>query len=182
MRQNRGVLRTAVPGRRRSRDRGGPPEGPVTPVRHGRGRPGELLHVDVKRVARTPDGGGWRARGASELGPGRSSGGPRAACPRAVVDDCGRVAYTELLPDERGGAARAFMSRCPSLFAGLGVRAERVMTVSGSCCRSWDFNALLESEGVRHAHTRPHGPRQNGRVERMGRTLAQEWQHGGVSL
>ena len=148
--------------------------GPVTPVRHGRERPGELVHVDVKKVARIPEGGGWRARG---RGCGSAPGAGRS-CLHVAVDDFSRVAYAELLPDERKGTCAAFMGRCLTFFAGLGVAVERVMTDSGPGCRSGDFNALLSGRGVRHICTRPFSPWQNGKVERMNRTLAQEWQYG----
>lgn len=151
--------------------------GPVTPVRYERERPGELLHVDVKKVARIPDGGGWRALGRGN-DPSRGHSGLGSSCLHVAVDDFSRVAYAELLPDERGGTCSAFMGRCLSFFAGLGAAVERVMTDNGSCYRSRDFNALLESEGVRHTYTRPYSPWQNGKVERMNRTLAQEWQYG----
>ena len=147
--------------------------GPVTPVRYERGRPGELLYVDVKKVARIPDGGGHRA-----LGRGRSPrGGAGASCLHVAVDDFSRVAYAELLPDERKGTACAFMSRCLGFFCSLGVAVERVMTDNGPAYRSGEFDALLESEGVRHKYTRPYSPWQNGKVERMNRTLVQEWQY-----
>ena len=149
--------------------------GPVTPVRYERERPGELLHVDVKKVARIPDGGGWRARGASELDHGRGSGERRVACLHVAVDDFSRVAYAELLPDERRGTCSAFIARCLAFFAGLGVAVERVMTDNGPGCRSRELNALLAAEGVRHIYTRPYSPWQNGKVERMKRALAQEW-------
>ena len=150
--------------------------GPVTPVRYERDRPGELLHVDTKRVARIPEGGGWRARGRSALDHPDSGAG--YAFLHVAVDDRSRVAYAELLPDERGGTARAFMSRCMGFFGGLGVAVEGVMTDNGSCYRSRKFNGMLASEGVRHVYTRPYSPWQNGKVERMNRTLAQEWQYG----
>lgn len=150
--------------------------GPVTPVRHGREHPGELVHVDVKKVARIPDGGGWRARGASVLA--RPDSGAGYACPRVAVDDLSRMAYTGLLPDERKGTCSAFMARCLAFFAGLGAAVERVMTDNGPGYRSLELNALLAAEGVRHIYTRPYGPWQNGKVERMNRTLAQEWQYG----
>ena len=151
--------------------------GPVTRVRYERERPGELLHVDVKKVARVPEGGGWRAlgRGGDPYG-GHSGAG--SSCLHVAVDDFSRVAYAELLPDERKGTACGFMSRCLAFFAGHGVRVERVMTDNGGCYRSGDFNAALASEGVRHIYTRPYSPWQNGKVERMNRTLAQEWQYG----
>ena len=147
--------------------------GPVTRVRYERGRPGELVHVDVKKVARIPDGGGHRALG-------RGCGAPRGAgrsCLHVAVDDRSRVAYAELLPDERKGTCAAFMGRCLRFFDGLGVSVERVMTDNGPGYRSGEFNALLESEGVRHIYTRPFSPWQNGKVERMNRTIAQEWQY-----
>ena len=151
--------------------------GPATPVRYERERPGELLHVDVKKVARIPDGGGWRALGRGN-GPSRGRSGAGSSCLHVAVDDFSRVAYAELLPDERKGTCSAFMARCLAFFAGLGVRVERVMTDNGPGYRSGEFNALLASEGIRHVYTRPYSPWQNGKVERMNRTLAQEWQYG----
>ena len=148
--------------------------GPVTPVRYERERPGELVHVDVKRVARIPDGGGHRALGRG-CGSRRGAG---SSCLHVAVDDFSRVAYAELLPDERRATCSAFMSRCLAFFAGLGVAVERVMTDNGPGYRSGEFNALLGSEGVRHLYARPFSPWQNGKVERMNRTLAQEWQYG----
>ena len=151
--------------------------GPVTRVRYERESPGELVHVDVKKVARIPDGGGWRAlgRGGDPCG-GRSGAGSSRL--HVAVDDFSRVAYAELLPDEKKGTCAAFMGRCLRFFAGMGVRVERVMTDNGPGYRSGELDALLESEGVRHTYTRPYSPWQNGKVERMNRTLAQEWQYG----
>ena len=151
--------------------------GPVTPVRYERSRPGELVHVDVKKVARIPAGGGWRALGRGN-DPSRGHSGLGSSCLHVAVDDFSRVAYAELLPDERKGTCSAFMSRCLAFFAGLGVAVERVMTDNGPGYHSREFNALLASEGVRHLYTRPYSPWQNGKVERMNRTLAQEWQYG----
>mgnify|MGYP000154002897 FL=1 len=105
-------------------------------------------------------------------------GGGRAACLHVAVDDFSRVAYAELLPDERKGTCSAFVGRCLSFFDGLGAPVERVMTDNGPGYRSREFNATLAAEGVRHVYTRPYSPWQNGKVERMNRTLAQEWQYG----
>lgn len=149
--------------------------GPVTRVRCERERPGELLHVDVKKVARIPDGGGWRARGASELDHGRTSAG--TACLHAAVDDRSRAAYAELLPDERRETCVALMGRCLGFFEGMGVAVERVMTDNGPAYHSRPFNEFLSSGGVRHKYTRPYSPWQNGKVERMNQTLAREWQY-----
>ena len=150
--------------------------GPVTPVRYERERPGELVHVDVKKVARIPDGGGWRARGESVLAHPDSGAG--YACLHVAVDDRSRVAYAELLPDEKKGTCSAFMGRALRFYAGLGLAVERVMTDNGPAYRSGEFNALLEAAGARHIYTRPYSPWQNGKVERVSRTNAQEWQEG----
>lgn len=151
--------------------------GPVTPVRYERERPGELVHVDVKKVARIPDGGGWRALG---RGNDRSRGhsGAGSSCLHVAVDDFSRVAYAELLPDERKGTCAAFMRRVLRFFAGLGLAVERVMTDNGPGYRSGEFNELLATAGARHVYTRPYSPWQNGKVERMNRTIAQDWQYG----
>lgn len=149
--------------------------GPVTRVRCERERPGELLHVDVKKVARIPDGGGWRARGASELDRGHTSAG--TACLHVAVDDRSRAAYAELLPDERKETCVAFMGRCLGFFEGMGVAVERVMTDNGPAYHSRLFNEFLSSGGVRHKYTRPYSPWQNGKVERMNQTLAREWRY-----
>lgn len=147
--------------------------GPVTPVRYERDRPGELIHVDVKKVARIPDGGGHRALG-------RGCGSPRGSgrsCLHVAVDDHSRVAYAELQPDERKGTCAAFMGRALCFCAGLGLAVERVMTDNGPGYRSGEFNELLEAAGARHICTRPFSPWQNGKVERLNRTIAQEWQY-----
>lgn len=131
--------------------------------------------ADVKKVARIPDGGGWRARGASELDHGHTSAG--TACLHVAVDDRSRAAYAELLPDERKETCVAFMGRCLGFFEGMGVAVERVMTDNGPAYHSHLFNEFLSSGGVRHKYTRPYSPWQNGKVERMNQTLAREWQY-----
>ena len=147
--------------------------GPVTRVRYERERPGELLHVDARKVARIPDGGGHRALGRG-CGSKRGAG---SSCLHVAVDDRSRVSNAALLPDERKGTCAAFMGRCLDFFEGLGVAVERVMTDNGPGYRSRLFNESLEARGVRHKYTRPFSPWQNGRVERMNQTLAREWRH-----
>lgn len=149
--------------------------GPVTRVRYERERPGELVHVDVKKVARIPEGGGWRARGADALRHPDSGAG--AACLHVAVDDHSRVCYCELLDDEQKETCVGFVARARDFFRGLGVEVERVMTDNGPGYRSHAFNEWLESAGIKHKYTRPYSPWQNGKVERMNRTLAQEWQY-----
>lgn len=145
--------------------------GPAAPVRYERDRPGELVHVDVKKVARVPDGGGHRARGRG-CGSARGSGSARL---HVAVDDFSQAAYAELLPDERKGTCAAFMGRCLAFFGETGVAVEHAMADNGPGCGSAEFNALLEGRGIRHVYTRPFSPRQNRKAERMIRMLAQEW-------
>lgn len=102
----------------------------------------------------------------------------RRGMPRLADVDRSRVAYAELLPDEKKGICSAFMGRALRFYAGLGLTVERVMTDNGPAYRSGEFNALLEAAGARHIYTRPYSPWQNGKVERMNRTIAQEWQYG----
>ena len=147
--------------------------GPVTRVRYERERPGELLHVDARKVARIPDGGGHRALGRG-CGSKRGAG---SSCLHVAVDDRSRASYAALLPDERKGTCAAFMGRCLDFFEGLGVAVERVTTDNGPGYRNRLFNESLEARGVRHKYTRPFSPWQNGRVERMNQTLAREWQY-----
>ena len=150
--------------------------GPATARRYERERPGELVHVDVKKVARVPDGGGWRARGADAPDHGRGSGG-RLPCLHVAVDDRSRVACAELLGDEREETCVAFMGRARDFYRGLGVEVERAMTDDGPGYRSRLFNERLAASGIAHGYARPYSPWQNGKVERMNRTLAQEWQY-----
>ena len=134
------------------------------------------MHVDVKKVARVPVGGGWRARGAGAPDHGRGSGG-RLLCLHVAVDDRSRVAYAELLGDEREETCAAFMGRARDFCRGLGVEVERVMADDGPGYRSRLFNEWLAASGIAHRYARPYSPWQNGKVERMNRTLAQERQY-----
>jgi transposase InsO family protein len=141
------------------------------PIRYERAAPGELIHVDIKKLGRIPDGGGHRVLG-------------RAAAPNAhrgrgysflhhAVDDHSRLAYSEILTDERKETAAAFWTRAAAFFADAGITVTRVMTDNGSCYRSHDFAAALGT--VRHLWTKPYRPQTNGKVERFNRTLATEW-------
>lgn len=142
-------------------------------MRYERERPGELVHVDVKEVARIPDGGGRRALGRG-CGSARGAG---LSCPHVAVDDFSGVSYAELLADERKETARALVAGAIAFFGGPGVRVERVMTDSGSAYRSAAFAGELASRGIGRKFTRPFSPWQDGKAERMNRTLAREWQY-----
>ena len=154
-------------------------------VRYQRDRPGELVHVDVKKQGRIPDGGGWRVHGrgdAPRLRDQRPVGQPRDGRPRLgydylhiAVDDRSRIAYVEVHRDERKDTAAAFIQRAVGWFAEHGITVERVMTDNGSCYRSRTFRDVLVSSGIMHKRTRPYRPQTNGKVERFNLTLKLEW-------
>jgi transposase InsO family protein len=144
-----------------------------TIVRYERERPGELVHVDVKKQGRIPAGGGWRVRGRAAADSSHRGDGYDFI--HAAVDDRSRLAYAEILPDERKDTAAAFMVRAIGFFAERGVRVERVLTDNGSCYRSRPFAQVLAGAGVSHRRTRPYRPQTNGKVERFNQTLKLEW-------
>jgi transposase InsO family protein len=144
------------------------------PIRYEVARPGELVHVDIKKLGRIPDGGGWRMVGKTQ---GRRNSGSRGrgySYLHHAVDDHSRLAYSEILGDERKETAAGFWDRANAFFAGAGVTVTAVMTDNGSCYRSRAFAAAL-GDGVTHRRTRAYRPQTNGKVERFNRTLAQEW-------
>jgi transposase InsO family protein len=144
-----------------------------TVVRYERERPGELVHVDIKKQGKIPAGGGWRVHGRAAM-PGRHRGDGYDFI-HAAVDDRSRVAYAESLPDERNETAKACTTRAFGFFADRGVTVERVLTDNGSCYRSRDFASTLAAAGVAHRFTRPYRPQTNGKVERFNLTLKWEW-------
>jgi transposase InsO family protein len=148
----------------------------MTAVRYERSRPGELVHMDVKKLGRIPDGGGWRAHGRAA----REATYDRTRrlgydFVHSLVDDYSRLAYSEIHPDEKGATCAAFLTRAAAYFADHGIdRIERVMTDN-----AWAYRySLREACAVlqaRQKFIRPHCPWQNGKVERLNRTLATEW-------
>jgi transposase InsO family protein len=148
----------------------------TTAVRYERDRPGELVHMDVKKIGRIPDGGGWRAHGRAA----RETTRDRTAkigfdYVHSLVDDHSRLAYSEVLPDEKGSTCAAFLARAAGYFASHGVsRIERVMT-DNAWAYKWSLRDVVAQLGARQVFIRPHCPWQNGKVERLNRTLATEW-------
>jgi len=134
-----------------------------TVVRYERERPGELIHFDIKKQGRIPTGGGWRVHGRAER-PNRHRG-PGYDFVHAAVDDRSRLAYAEILPDERKETACEFMRRAVGFFADRGITVERVLTDNGSCYRSREFARMLAESGIAHRWTRPYRPQTNGKVE-----------------
>ncbi|HEY4630598.1 MAG TPA: IS481 family transposase [Blastococcus sp.] len=147
-----------------------------TAVRYERSRPGELVHMDVKKLGRIPDGGGWRAhgRGAGSLTRDRSTKVGYDYV-HSLVDDYSRLAYSEVLPDEKGTTCAAFLARAAAYFADHGIdRIERVMTDNAWAYR-YSLRDVCASIGARQKFIKAHCPWQNGKVERLNRTLATEW-------
>jgi transposase InsO family protein len=148
--------------------------------RYERSRPGELIHVDVKKLGRIPDGGGWRSHGRA------AQAAPRARRQRAgaigfdyvhaAVDDHSRLAYAEVHPDETGETAAAFLLRAAEFFAAHGAPVQEVISDNAFAYRrSRAFREAAASIGARQLFIKPHCPWQNGKVERFNRTLAAEW-------
>jgi transposase InsO family protein len=138
-------------------------------------RPGELVHVDIKKLGRIPKGGGWRIHGRVAR-PNNGAAKRRAigyAFVHSAVDGYSRLAYSEVLADEQATTAAAFWGRAEAFFHSHGITIERVITDNGSCYRSRLFNQALGT--IRHTFTRPYRPATNGKVERYNRTLLAEW-------
>ena len=150
----------------------------TTARRYERDRPGELVHMDVKKLGRIHDGGGWKANGREH---GQTGAQKRARIGydyiHSLVDDHSRYAYSEILSDEKGSTCAGFLLRGADAFARAGIaRIERVITDNHmSYKRSYDIRDAVAALGARHLFIKPHCPWQNGKVERYNRTLAQEW-------
>lgn len=142
--------------------------------RYEHARPGDLLHMDVKKLGRIPAGGGWRAHGRGSDGHGGHSRVGYAYV-HSVVDDHSRLAYSEVLGDERAATVLDFWSRALAWYAKHGIAARAVLTDNGPAYRSADFARACAVVGVRHHFTRPYRPQTNGKVERFNRTLLDEW-------
>jgi transposase InsO family protein len=144
--------------------------------RYERDRPGELLHVDVKKLGRIPDGGGWRIWGRDVARGGRVKRGSGYDYFHVAVDDHSRVAYVEALEDEKGDTCAGFITRAIEWFGDQGVTVERVMTDNAMSYRhSRAFQSALAAAGARHLRTRPYRPQTNGKAERLNGTLQREW-------
>jgi transposase InsO family protein len=135
--------------------------------------PGDLVHVDIKKLGRIPIGGGHRAHGRRTSTPrGRGIGYDYL---HAAVDDHSRLAYVELLADERGQTCAGFWRRAQVFFTSHHITVRRVLTDNGPGYRSRAFAAALADHHITHSWTRPYRPQTNGKVERFNRTLLEEW-------
>ena len=140
-------------------------------IRYERSRPGEMIHLDIKKLGRF-DVAGHRATGDRQAGRSYRAGWDFL---HVCVDDASRLAYTEILPSERKEDTTAFLQRALTWLNRHGVSVERVMTDNGSAYRSKLFRQALQTAGARHVRTRPYTPRTNGKAERFIQTSLREW-------
>ena len=154
------------------------------PTRYERSRPGELVHIDVKKLGRIRGVGhrisGNRASQAKTRINGRRTGIAGWEYVHVAVDDYSRLAYVEVLADEKASTAAGFLRRAIAFFARYGVRVERVLTDNGSAYRATVHALACRALGIRHLRTRPHRPQTNGKAERFIRTMLEGWAYGGV--
>ncbi|MET8178819.1 IS481 family transposase [Streptomyces sp. NPDC005336] len=141
--------------------------------RYEREQPGELVHVDIKKLGNIPDGGGHKVLGRPAGRKNRSQAGYSYI--HSAVDDHSRLAYSEILTDERKETAAAFWTRAQAFFASCGITVQRVLTDNGACYRSRTWRQTLADAGITHKRTRAYRPQTNGKVERLNRTLLEEW-------
>jgi transposase InsO family protein len=155
--------------------------------RYQRSRPGELIHIDVKKLGRIEGGAGKRIRGVKPNPRRRRT--DAAGVRRKVIgwqyvhvaiDDATRLAYAEVLPDERAQTAVGFPRRAVGFFRRHGIPVERVMTDNGSAYRSTLHAFACRLLGLPHLRTRPYRPQTNGKAERLIRTMLAEWAYGPI--
>lgn len=160
---------------------------PPEPVRrYQRERPGELIHLDIKKLGRFDQPGhrvtgtrlGCRNRGRAGIERGSATGPRTMARVHVAVDDATRLAYVEVLGDDRKDTTTGFLLRVLRWFRDQGIRTERVMTDNGSAYRSGRFAKALRLLAIRHIFTRPYTPKTNGKAERLIQTLLREWAYG----
>jgi transposase InsO family protein len=146
--------------------------------------PGDLVHVDIKKLGNIPDGGGWRVVGRAAAAKNKQATTPkRRSCKPVIgysylhtaIDDYSRLAYTEILADEGKHTAVAFWTRAQAYFTHCGVTVKRVLTDNGSCYKSKLWRDCLTGAGITPKRIRPYRPQTNGKVERFHRTLLTEW-------
>jgi transposase InsO family protein len=157
-------------------------------VRYERARPGELVHIDVKKLGRIEGGAGKRIAGQGNS-PYNSQRTDAAGKRRntvgweyvhIAVDDHSRLAYAEVLPDEKASTAIGFLNRAVALYRRYGISVEQLITDNGSCYRATIHAIACKALGVRHIRTRPYRPQTNGKAERFIRTLLAGWAYGAI--
>ena len=156
-------------------------------VRYERSRPGELIHIDVKKLGRIVGGAGWRVRGGPQHynrtftdkdGHRRTTVGYEFV--HIAVDDYTRLAYAEVLPDEKAATAASFLRHAVAFYRRYGIRVERVLSDNGSAYRSTMHALACRRLRIKHLRTRPYRPQTNGKAERFIRTLLAGWAYGAI--
>jgi transposase InsO family protein len=154
--------------------------------RYERERPGELIHIDVKKLGRIEGGAGHRITGRRRYNPTTTKhGGIRRGLVRweyvhIAIDDCTRLAYAEVLPDEKATTAIAFLRRAIAFYQRHGMSVEQLLTDNGSAYRATVHAIACRTLGIRHLRTRPRRPQTNGKAERFIRTLLGGWAYGAI--
>jgi transposase InsO family protein len=154
--------------------------------RYQRERPGELIHIDIKKLGRIQGGAGHRMTGRRHYNPrptnilGRRPNTVGYSFIHIAIDDCTRLAYAEALPDEKATSAIAFLRRAIAFYRRHGVTVERVMTDNGSAYISALHAIACRTLGIRHLRTRPRRPQTNGKAERFIRTMLAGWAYGAL--
>jgi len=154
-------------------------EPPEPPNRYERSRPGELIHTDVKKLGRIVRPGHRVTGRPAQWGQRRSYSAGWEYC-HVAVDDATRLAYAEVLADEKGPTAAGFLRRAAAWFSSMGVQVEAVMSDNGACYRSGAHAETCAELGLRHLRTRPYRPRTNGKAERFIQTLQNRWAYGAI--
>ena len=159
-------------------------------IRYERERPGDLVHMDVKKFACIPAGGGWKIHGRGfdesrnhqrfnrEAHQAHGSGRLGYAYVHSVIDDHSRLAFSEVHDDETKETVVAFWTRAVEFFAGHGIEIRQVLTDNGASYRSNAFADVTQAQGITRLRTRPYRPQTNGKVERFQRTMRDEWGYG----
>jgi transposase InsO family protein len=157
------------------------------PARYEHQRPGELVHLDIKKLGRIEGGAGWRVRDRKQHynrtftdrdGYRRRTVGWEYV--HIAVDDYSRLAYAEVLNDEKGVTAAGFLRRARDHYRRHGIEIERILTDNGSAYRSAVHALACRRLGIRHSRTRPYRPQTNGKAERFIRTLTNSWAYGAI--
>jgi transposase InsO family protein len=150
---------------------------PVEPVRrYEREHPGELIHIDIKKLGRF-DGVGHRITGDRTGQSNRRARGEGLGWEfvHVSIDDNSRVAFVQVMPNEKKESAVAFLKNAVAYYESLGIKVERVMTDNGACYRALDFRDACRDVGMRHLRTKPYTPKTNGKAERFIQTALREW-------